>query len=264
MEKIALSESKQIANRTQHEIAVLPKAEMTAFQNLDATADTVNRELFDAPSDIMRAAIMARGLKMVLNALTPKICEDLCALQGTKLGFRTDRDHDGGYKPTTIRDVIAEALIRGLRVTGNEINVIAGQLYITKEGYQRLCDEVPELSNLRLRIGVPKMVGEGALVPAVASWKFQGIPDKLECTEGEDGDFRIPIRVNKGMGTDAIRGKAESKLLRQVYAIVTRSDLLAGQSEGDALILDAESQAFDENGLPTNRQKGIENGQRDS
>ncbi len=123
--------------------------------------------------------------------------------------------------------MIVQALLRGLQPVGNQINVIAGNLYVTKEGYERLLREFPGLSRLSIEIGVPATIGEGALVPCRASWSLDGQQDLLVCEKGTDADYRIPIRVNKSMGVDAIIGKAKSKLYRRIYERLTGSVILS-------------------------------------
>lgn len=81
------------------------------------------------------------------------------------------------------------------------------------------------MDKFRIDWGVPSSGTGGALVPALATWELNGKPDRLDCrvtkrADGED-DMRIPIRVNKGMGADAIIGKAERKVCHRVYEIIT-------------------------------------------
>ena len=192
-----------------------------------------------------KGLIMARSMKMLRSLLTDKVMADVMELMNTPLGFRTDKDpsrpvknKEGKwespkpYELSVVRDVMIQALLRGLRPTGNEINIIAGNLYVTKEGYERLLREFPGLSKFAVAIGVPAMQGDvGALVPCRASWELNGKPDSLLCEKVDASDYRIPIRVNSMMGADAIQGKAKSKLYRRIYERLTGTLLL---SEADA------------------------------
>ncbi len=220
--------------------ALVAQADLDQILALDNTAREANRMLLAAErdrNDMAKGLIMAKAMKRLQALMTPEILRDVMELQGSKLGFRTDKDSDGGYKdPQIIRDIMIQALLRGLRPTGNEINIIAGSLYVTKEGFQRLLSEFPGLSNLHIDIGVPANAGDGALVPARASWKLDGKPDELICERRGDTDYRIAVRVNKGQGVDAIQGKAASKLFRRVYERLTGTLL-----EVDADTADAES-----------------------
>jgi len=153
------------------------------------------------------------------------LLRDVVSLAGTPLGFRTDRDDEKEkYSEAEIRDCMIEALIGGLRPVGNEFNIIAGRMYCTKEGYRRLVREWPGLSNLKIRIQTPRMNkdGTGALVGASAEWALEGVQNSIDCSEEE---WKIPIRVNKKMGIDAIIGKAESKLYKRIYQRLSGSEL---------------------------------------
>jgi hypothetical protein len=237
MAKSATSASSSIGNGESN--AIIPAAEMDQIIKLDATARAANRQLVEASkagNEMAKGLIMARAIEELKKLMTPAVMSDIMRLMNSPLGFKTDRvpgqkDRDGNdmkpYPDAAVRDVMIQAMIKGLRPTGNELNIIAGQLDVTKEGLERLIKEFPGLKNLKVQIGVPMLIGDGALVPAKASWTLDGVADTLDCEK----DYRIPVRVNKAMGTDAIQGKAVSKLLRKIYQRVTGSEL---ESEADA------------------------------
>lgn len=173
----------------------------------------------------MRAIRTATGLKMIRAALTDAFMTSyILPLQNSALGFLTDKPQ-GGYDLPVVRDCVCEAFLRGFHPTGNEFNIIAGRFYGAKSGFDRIVREYPGIQDLRYELGVPNLAGEkGALVSAIATWSLAGKPDKLICdspkAEGQL-DTRIPVRINAGMGPDAILGKAERKLLARIYRIIT-------------------------------------------
>ena len=57
-----------------------------------------------------------------------------------------------------------ETVLRGVRIVGNEFNIISGRPYITKEGFSRLVREWPGLTELRLMPGVPATQANRALI----------------------------------------------------------------------------------------------------
>ncbi len=207
------------------ELAIVPQAEMAEIRKLDAYARAASRQLIEAEmakDDMAKGLIMARALKTLHSLLSVKIMTDVMELMGTPLGFRTDRDSEKEkYSPEQIRYCLIQALLRGLRPTGNEINIIAGNLYVTVEGFARLLREFQGLTQLAIQIGVPATGDKGALVPARASWYLHGERDELICEKIGDADYRIAVRVNSGMGVDAIQGKARSKLYRRIYERIT-------------------------------------------
>lgn len=246
-------------------VVLVPEADMQQILKLDQASKAANRQLIQAEldrNDMAKGLIMARAMKTLRDLLTPAIMSDVMELMNSPLGFRTDKDpsrpvksKDGKWetpKPYTqevVRDVMIQALLRGLRPTNNEINIIAAGLYVTKEGYERLLREFPGLKNLCIEIGVPAMLqgssGDTAFVPARASWDLDGRSDLLVCEKGTDADYRIPIRVNAAMGVDAIQGKAKSKLYRRIYERLTGT-ALASEAEGeDGDVIDGTAQRVD-------------------
>jgi hypothetical protein len=171
---------------------------------------------------------MAQGLQKLDAALTPEIMQPIMALQGSRLGFLTDKDKEGGYGQAVVKRCVIEAFLRGVRPLQNEMNIIAGQFYGTREAFVRLLKELDGLTELRLNLGVPKGSNGGAVVTCSATWKFKGKADAM--------DAEIPVKVNSGMGADAILGKAERKFRCRIYNRLTGSEF----PEGDAVEIAAE------------------------
>lgn len=210
---------------------LIPQSQMQDVDNLDLIVKRSNAELIEASqagNELRKAIIMSKAIPAIKAALMP-LMDDLMELMDTPLGFRTDRPpgtmKDGKpippYSKNQVADVLTIGLLRGFRITLNEINIIAGQFYGTKEGYERLLKDLPGLTDLRVDIGVPKMMGEkGSVIDCKASWKYHGKEGSLVC----EGGYAIPVKMNAGMGTDAAQGKATSKMYRRIYKIITNMD----------------------------------------
>jgi hypothetical protein len=172
---------------------------------------------------LTQAINMARGMKQLRDILTESaILSDFMPLQNTTLGFLTDKP--AGYDWETVRDVLIEALLRGFRPINNEYNIMSGRFYGAKNGFDRITHEYPGVQNLQVRLGVPQLAGEkGALVSCEARWLIDGKPMTVKCVpaKGDDFDSQIPVKVNSGMGPDAILGKATRKLYARVYQVLT-------------------------------------------
>ena len=176
--------------------------------------------------ELQQALSLANGMKALRAALTKEVVEDLLMpLQGTALGFRTDKDKDGGYPWVIVRDCMIEAFVRGYSPVGNETNIIAERFYATKEGLDRKLREFPGLTDLEYKPGVPHLPHDkGALVPYTVRYRFNGVKGEIVCDLVRDpkdpkvilGDQRIPVRVNGGMGADAILGKARRKIMAKL------------------------------------------------
>jgi len=204
---------------------IVPESDLQTMLALDRTSQACSKQLVEAgKNEAVKALIVARSVKQFRGLLSDAVMADIMELQNSPLGFRTDKK-EGGYAKDVVRDCVVQAFMRGLRVTGNEINIIAGNLYVTKEGFERLMSELPGLTGLKIQIGVPQTADGGALVPAKAEWKYNGVHDSITWEKEEAADYRIPIRVNSAMGVDAILGKAKSKVLRTIYARVCGSKL---------------------------------------
>jgi hypothetical protein len=190
--------------------------------------------------------VLAKGMHELRLAMTDDLVKRVfMPLQGTRLGFRTDKDKDGGYPHEIVRDAIIEAMMRGLRPIGNELNIIGGNCYTTLEGLERKVREFPGLASIELTPGVPTMKDGGALVPFEARWRINGTDDCLVCAlrtdaDGVVHDTRIPVRVNSGQIVDAILGKAKRKMLARVY------ERLTGFREPDGDAIDTEGEVVAE------------------
>lgn len=185
---------------------------------------------------INRACQMAQCIRQLRELITPSMIEkDVMPLQDTRLGFLTDRKDKGGYPPEAVRDCLIEALCHGVAWVGNQMNIIAGNCYITKEGYRRLVREFPGLTDLSFTLAIPDYAKQGARIAASASWKLAGetqaVEYQLREIKGGFVDERLPVKVNERMGVDAVLGKAERKLYARIYQQLTGSD--SGPPEGD-------------------------------
>jgi hypothetical protein len=191
-----------------------------ALEALEQLANTYGLAALDEITNrFERALKLAQGLQALRLAVGP-IMPQIAALQGSKLGFRTDKDGNGGYDQDTVRDCFIEATLRGFAPTGNEWNIISGGFYGTKEGWEARVKAVKGLTDLKVQAGVPAAQPNGALVPFTATWNLNGRPMRMDCQKRGDLDDRIPVRLDRP-GVDAAIGKAERKLYYRIYKRVT-------------------------------------------
>lgn len=183
------------------------------------------------PQELRDKAELEKALRIAtaLNRLRDEISNDMMtaimSLAGSTLGFRTDKDNQGqGYDIPTVKDCWIEATLKGARPTGNEWNIIAGRTYLTKEFYQRSFPSLPGVTDVECVPGVPRLVDGKTQVRMAVRWKFHGEPCELKDTEGKPGRVFV-IRVNAGMGDDAVIGKATRKALKAAYDQVAGFDL---------------------------------------
>lgn len=219
-----------------------------------------------------RAFVLAQAMGELRRCISAECLAAVMALQGSALGFKTDKDRDGGYPADTVKEALIEAVLRGAYPVNNEFNIISGRAYLTKECYERLVRSLPGVDNVRLRPGVPAMAAGGALVPYTVTCTFKGRAVKLEriarkMPDGTVSDERIPVKVNSSMGADAIIGKATRKMLKYTYEFLTGNkhndpediedvtvhatgELIEPPSRTDAVAQQLQQQAA-QRGLPT-------------
>jgi len=218
---------------------IVPESDLAAMIAIDETSKACADQLIKVGSNqAAKALVTARAIRQLKELLTDEVMKDIMVLMNSPLGFRTDRPNKTDstyYKLEVVRECVLQALLRGIRVVGNEFNIIAGNLYVTKEGFERLLADLPGLTNLKTQVGVPQNFSEGSLVPARAEWDWQGVHDEMIWEEKETGDYRIPVRVNGGMGVDAVLGKAKSKIARNIYARITGTKLAVEDEAEDVV-----------------------------
>jgi len=232
----------------------LIKADEKTIIAIEEACEQCNLARLATLSPIRRTLALANGMQLIRKHLVGPLMKDIMALANTPLGFMTDRppgatDREGKplkpYSEDVIRDCVIEGMLRGASIVGNEINVLAFRCYLTKNYFERAVREWPGLTDFALREGVPVLSSSagGALVAMSATWKLNGVQQQLRCDHGSDGDFRIPVRVNSGMGADAILGKAKRKFCARVYAMLTGSSWIAEQADMDGSTVEGEAVA---------------------
>ena len=174
---------------------------------------------------------MSAAMEQLRAMITPEMMKPIMAMQGSSLGFRTDKDKEGGYKADVVKEVLIEATLKGFRMVNNETNIIAGRFYAARDGFERIFRDLGKtgrVTNLELTPGNPKTQADGSLVDYHASWTFKTdagdlIKDELKLS--------LPVKVNAGQGADAILGKAKRKMLAAIYARITGTTIVDGEAD---------------------------------
>lgn len=194
-------------------------ADLIAFDQKIKAAQMMVR---GASGELERTVAIAKGIKAIGEAIDPHR-EDIMYLQNSPLGFLTD-NAERGYPWEVVRNVMIDALLRGFSMTGNEVNIIAARMYAAKNGLERLLRECVDYTDQRIEFELPQIVPFGdhtiAMVGGVATWNLAGKPGKLQFQKSAAGDFRIPVKLNKGMGVDAAFGKATRKVYARILSII--------------------------------------------
>jgi len=198
-------------------------------------------------AEVFKPALMlAEGMTILREQLTPDVMKRIDELQGNRLGFRTDKRPGERYPPAVVKDCFIEATLMGLRPIGNEFNIISSSPYVTREGLSRLLRDYPGLTDLEIKLDIKAMREGRAVVFFTASWLLKGSAMELS---GE-----IPVRVNAKMGIDAVLGKADRKAKYRIYNRITgsRHSMIAEGDADDAIPADF---AEKKNGLDAGRRR---------
>lgn len=172
-----------------------------------------------------KAFLTASAIQQLDLALTAEYMQPIMFLQGSKLGFRTDKDSSGGYPQQVVKRCLIEAVLSGVQPAGNHFNIIAGNMYITKEGYGYLLANLPGLW-YKITPTLPRIKDNSGAVVMSIEWQYNGTPGKQE--------LDVPVKVNAGMGTDAVIGKATRKARHWLYTTLTGTEM----PEGDVTDVD--------------------------
>ena len=198
---------------------------------LDKVAQACSQALGRATGVFERMGVLSWAVTTLRSQIAPEQMKAVMSLQGTRLGFLTDKDSKGGYDEATVKECLIEAILRGVYPVMNEFNIIASNMYITKEGFGRLIREFPGLTDYKESFGVPRIKDGGAEVACQATWLLNGQPGNLERTIPVGGDLKY-------MKADATIGKATRKLRAAVHTRLTGSEQSDGEVSETAKIID--------------------------
>src|SRR5579885_3660163 len=134
-----------------------PDQQVATARRIDEVAASA-MELFKSAGSFASELAVAQAMNELRLALTDDMMKPVMALMNTDLGFRTDRDpkltpkdKDGNpmtpYSVEVVREVTIEAKLRGFHMIGNEVNIIAGRLYATKNGFRRKVTQWPGVTD---------------------------------------------------------------------------------------------------------------------
>lgn len=233
MAKTATKKKDQLPAETGKALIKIPEQ---AFRDLEAVIEQCSVATTGSVKALRHSALITAGLKQLDLILDQAfMMEYVMPLMNNPLGFMTDKDPKRNRKCSetydwlVVRDCVKEGLLRGFRWVNNEMNIISSRFYGAKNGFLRLINEFPGVGNYRMVPSVPKGAAGGALVICRATWDQDGRPQTL--------DREFAVKVNEGMGADAILGKAERKMAAAVYNVLTGAVVPEGEA-GDVIDLD--------------------------
>ena len=167
---------------------------------------------------------IANSIQFLKENLTDEYMKPIMSMQGSRLGFKTDKDKDGGYPLKVVKECLIDAVLSGVQSYGNQFNIIAGNMYVTKEGYGHLLSKIKGLK-YSIKHGVPRIDAskQFAIVESTVKWNFNG--------EQREEKLEFSIKGNAYMTADAYTGKAEKKSRAFIFNQVSDIEVSDGDAE---------------------------------
>lgn len=213
-------------------------------KDIDAVVSTM---LAQKETGITKALVTANLISILRQKLTPELMSSVMELQGSGLGFKTDKDKvknsrgewvkGQGYPIEIVTDVFIEASALGLVPAGNQFNIIGGNMYPTREGFTHLLSKI---NGLKYRITYKdfKHFVNEKVAQLTAVIEFT-INDKTETLIEQ---FRV--KADQYASYDSVQGKTERKAKRTLFNYITGNNLSDGDANelGGSSTIDAESE----------------------
>lgn len=168
-----------------------------------------------------KAQLISSAIIQLKKNLTPEYMKNIMAMQGNRLGFKTDKDQSGGYSEEVVKNCLIEAVLTGVQPHSNQFNIIAGNMYITKEGAGHLLKNV---KGLKYEI-VPQLprinqAKDGAAIIMKITWTLGN--------DTQEREIDFAIKMNQYMGTDAVIGKATRKARVWLFNTINGTEIMDG------------------------------------
>lgn len=181
-----------------------------------------------------KAYLVAEAISQLSELLTPEYMKPIMALQGNRLGFKSDKDlvksqgggyvKGPGYPESVVKNCLIEAVLMGLQPVNNQFNIIGGNMYPTKEGCGYLLNNFKGLS-YNLVCSLPRINSDktSAAVDVKISWVLNG--------ESKEETIPIPIKMDAYTSVDALIGKATRKGRAWLLSRISGMEITDGEIE---------------------------------
>ncbi len=175
-----------------------------------------------------KAYLIANAAGELKKLLSSEYMKPIMELQNNRLGFKTDKP--AGYDEATVKNCLIEAVLTGVQPFGNQFNIIAGNCYITKEGFGHLLMKFPGLT-YEIIPSLPRIKEDktSAAIVMKIEWTLNG--------QSKTRELDIPTKMNAFMGTDAVIGKATRKARAWLFSTITGTEI----GDGDAGEIDVKA-----------------------
>ena len=180
-----------------------------------------------------RGLMMANAMQQIEKALTEEIMAPVNKLFGSPIGIRCDKKD---YGDDVKKRIFIEATLGGWSIVGNQINVIGGNMYITKQGYLprlRSIDGLTFTYPFKHEIPVSDPNTLTTTVTTLMEWTWKNKANKEI--------VKYPVTRNSGQSNDAVLGKADTKMCRWLWNKITGQETIDdGGGYTDAVVISSE------------------------
>jgi len=175
--------------------------------------------------DVMASVEVAEYIDALRTAIEPHM-KKIMMLCDSPIGFRTDRspsilesnERKGKgprtpYSKAVIKECAIEALIRGVKLIGDQFNIISGRCYIPLNGYKSLLNTT-RAYGLKYSITKVSITDSEHIAEGRAAWELDGKPYEMA--------KKFFCKAHGAITTwEQTEGKATRKLLKAVYERIT-------------------------------------------
>jgi hypothetical protein len=228
-----------------------------AFKNAISIGQKYAGELAES-EEFFKPIVMAMAIQELRQALTPEAIAAVHELEGTALGFKTDK-LDGKYPDDTIRMCVIEAMLRGVSIVGNQFNVIKGNFYIARNGWEAKLRKAG-CTQIVPTIGRPEDVLQGAMnergtsrqitatFAAQATCVKDGKRHSVSACVSDGIDGRIEVSAfGKDMQAciDGLKGKAEARILKKLFFLACDATEL-DDDEANVIVIEPQQERIEQ------------------
>jgi len=197
----------------------------TISENQELVSKELNTQILAVLNNnsqgFQKAFVMATAIQVLKERLTKEFMQPIMALQGSNLGFKSDKDKTGGYPEEEVKGCLIDAVLLGLQPTGNEFNIIGGNMYPTRQGFGSLLEKINGLKyNLTYKNPTTASDQKSANCIVTIDWDLNG--------EKGSQIIDFPIKSNAYATADALLGKAERKARRWLFNKLKGTDIPDG------------------------------------
>lgn len=192
----------EIATQNTKALSFMPVGSLDKYIQVDAAVnELLNSGLTGMALTVAKIAVV----KKIESALDDNLIQELFESQGKPYFFKTDGNGTvGKYPIEVIKKCAVQARLFGAELTGNEINILGGNMYLTKEYTENIVIRNKIWNEITL--GFSKQIENSTWVVPV---KIQWIDPRDSEKKTQQRTLDIPVNKFSTSKEDTLRGQAK-------------------------------------------------------